>query len=204
MHGGRNRRRLGYFDPPESQPYRQLGWTDVSTPAAEQLARTAASTGIVLLKNDGTLPLAADGMRKLALVGPWGNATTALQGSYFGVAPFLVSPLQGAQQAGFDVEYVLGTKISTDDTSGFAEAVAAAGRADVVIFAGGLDETIEAEQLDRLNVTWPGNQLDLVARLASVGKPLVVLQFGGGQVDDSPLKADSRVRVYTPPWAKRH
>ena len=204
MHGGRNRRRLGYFDPPESQPYRQLGWTDVSTPAAEQLARTAASTGIVLLKNDGTLPLAADGMRKLALVGPWGNATTALQGSYFGVAPFLVSPLQGAQQAGFDVEYVLGTKISTDDTSGFAEAVAAAGRADVVIFAGGLDETIEAEQLDRLNVTWPGNQLDLVARLASVGKPLVVLQFGGGQVDDSLLKADSRVRVSTPPWAKRH
>ena len=123
------------------------------------------------------------------------NATTLMQGNYAGVAPYLISPLLGAQQAGFEVEYVLGTNVTTtNDTSGFAAAVAAAKRADAVIFAGGLDETVERESLDRLNVTWPGNQLDLVAELGSVGKPLIVAQFGGGQLDDSALKSNRSVR----------
>ncbi|PIL26431.1 hypothetical protein GSI_12189 [Ganoderma sinense ZZ0214-1] len=79
--------------------------------------------------------------------------------------------------------------------------VAAVGRAsaDVVLFAGGLDESVEAEALDRLTVTWPGNQLDLIKELADVGKPLVVMQFGGGQVDDSTLKADDGVNAIV--WA---
>ncbi len=151
---------------------------------------------MVLLKNVGTLSLATT-VRKLALIGPGANATALMQGNYAGTAPFLVSPLLGAQQAGFEVEYVFGTNITTvNDTSGFAGAVAAAGRADVVIFAGGLDETVERESVDRLNVTWPGNQLELVKELAGVGKPLVVAQFGGGQLDDSTLKADSAVRGF--------
>ena len=184
---------MEYFDPPESQPYRQLGWSDVNTPEAQQLARTAAVEGMVLLKNDGTLPLAKT-VRKIAMIGPWANATMAMQGNYFGNAPFLISPLQGAQEAGFEVEYAQGTSITTNDTSGFAAAVAAAKGADLVIFAGGIDETVEAEGMDRLTITWPGNQLDLVAQLASVGKPLVVVQFGGGQVDGSALKANKGVR----------
>ncbi|RPD82233.1 glycoside hydrolase family 3 protein [Lentinus tigrinus ALCF2SS1-7] len=187
--------RLGYFDPPESQPYRQLGWSDVNTPEAQQLAHTAAVEGMVLLKNDGVLPF-SKGIRRLALIGPWANATQLMQGNYFGVAPFLISPLLGAQQAGFDVEYVFGTNVTTrNDTSGFPAAVAAAKRADAVIFAGGLDETVERESVDRLNVTWPGNQLDLVAELESVGKPLVVAQFGGGQLDDTALKNSRAVNA---------
>ncbi|PIL26674.1 hypothetical protein GSI_11250 [Ganoderma sinense ZZ0214-1] len=187
--------RLGYFDPPEEQPFRQLSWSDVNTPQAQQLAYTAAVEGMVLLKNDGTLPLAKH-VRKLALIGPWANATTLMQGNYEGVAPYLVSPLLGAQQAGFEVEYVLGTGVTTvNDTSGFAAAVAAASEADAIVFAGGLDETVERESIDRLNVTWPGNQLDLVKELAAVGKPLVVAQFGGGQLDDSTLKANHAVNA---------
>ncbi|KAH9913340.1 beta-xylosidase [Epithele typhae] len=161
--------RLGYFDPPESQPYRQLAWAD----------------GMVLLKNDGTLPL-SQRVQKLALIGP---------GNYFGTAPFLVSPLLGAQQAGFDVEFVLGATVKGTDTSGFAAAVAAAQSADAVIFLGGLDESLEEEALDRLNVTWPGVQLDLVAELEKVGKPLIVAQFGGGQLDDTALKNSRAVNA---------
>ncbi|KAI0673711.1 glycoside hydrolase family 3 protein [Trametes maxima] len=187
--------RLGYFDPAASQPYRQLGWSDVSTPQAQQLAHTAAVEGIVLLKNDGVLPLSKRS-RKLALIGPWANATTLMQGNYQGVAPYLISPFQGAQQAGFEVEYVLGTGVTTrDDKSGFPAAIAAAKRADVVIFAGGLDETVEREEVDRLNVTWPGNQLELVTELERVGKPLIVAQFGGGQLDDSALQKSRAVNA---------
>lgn len=192
---------LGYFDDPAAQPYRQLGWSDVNTPQAQQLAHTAAVEGIVLLKNDGVLPFSKH-VRKLALIGPWANATSLLQGSYIGVAPYLVSPLQGAQEAGFEVEYVLGTNVTTqNDMSGFAAAVAAVRRADAVVFAGGLDETVECEGTDRLNVTWPGNQLDLVAELERVGKPLIVAQFGGGQLDDTALKHSKAVCTipFSPP-----
>ena len=160
---------------------------------AQQFTRKLAAEGMVLLKNDGTLPL-SKAIKKIALIGPWANATALMQGNYFGIAPYLISPLLGAQQAGFDVDYVFGANITTNDTSGFAAAVQAAKGADAIIFAGGLGENVESEELDRLNVTWPGNQLDLVRELAAVGKPLIVAQFGGGQLDDSALKADRAVR----------
>ena len=185
-------RRLGYFDPSSNQPYRQLSWSDVNTPAAQSLAISAAIEGIVLLKNDGTLPL-HQSIKNLALIGPWANATQQMQGSYAGVAPFLVSPVQGAIKAGFNVTFVPGTAINSSDTSGFAAAVAAAKNADAIIYAGGIDNTIEAEQNDRIEITWPGNQLDLIAQLAQAGKPLIVLQFGGGQVDDTDIKENEKV-----------
>ncbi|KAJ7644322.1 glycoside hydrolase family 3 protein [Roridomyces roridus] len=184
--------RLGYFDPAASQPYRQLGWTDVNTPSAQNLAYQAAVEGLTLLKNDGTLPLSKS-IKKLALIGPWANATTSMQGNYAGVAPFLISPLMAAQSAGFSATYSEGTTIDTTDTSGFAAAVTAAQAADAIIFLGGIDNSVEAEGNDRTAIAWTGNQLDLVSQLSALSKPLVVVQFGGGQVDDAALKNNSAV-----------
>ena len=147
----------------------------------------------MLLKNDGTLPFSSK-IRKLALIGPYANATTSMQASYSGVAPFLISPLEAAISAGFEVvTAALDSNVSSTDTSQFAAAVEAAKQADAVIFAGGIDETIEAEQLDRDTIVWPGVQLDLIAQLETAEKPLIVLQFGGGQVDDTALKNSNRV-----------
>ncbi|KAF8507443.1 glycoside hydrolase family 3 protein [Gautieria morchelliformis] len=186
--------RLGYFDSAASQPYRQLDFSNVNTAEAQQLAYQAAIEGIVLLKNDGTLPL-KNNIKKLAIIGPWGNATTQMQGNYQGIAPFLVSPLQAAQTAGFRVTFELGTGISGTSTSGFAAAVAAAKAADAVIYAGGIDNSIEAEGHDRTAISWPGNQLQLVSELQGVGKPLIVLQFGGGQIDSTALKGNNSVNA---------
>jgi beta-D-xylosidase 4 len=148
---------------------------------------------MVLLKNSGnTLPLKAG--LKIALIGPLVNATVAMQGNYFGNPPFLISPLAGAVAAGYSVTSVQGATTSGTDSSGFAAAVAAAKAADVIVYVGGLDNTVEAEGLDRTSITWPGVQLNLIQSLAAVGKPLVVVQFGGGQVDNTVLKSNAGVR----------
>lgn len=52
---------------------------------------------------------------------------------------------------------------------------------------------MESEGHDRTTITWPGNQLDLISRLSKLGKPLIVVQFGGGQVDDTQLLKNDNV-----------
>ncbi|KAL4891592.1 putative exo-1,4-beta-xylosidase xlnD [Aspergillus ambiguus] len=185
--------RLGYFDGNGSQ-YRDITWSDVETTNAWNISYEAAVAGTVLLKNDGTLPL-ADTTRSVALIGPWAAATSQMQGNYYGPAPYLTSPLAALEASDLDVHYAFGTNISSTTTDGFADALAAARRADAIIFAGGIDNTIEDEGLDRMNITWPGNQLALISQLSELNKPLIVLQMGGGQVDSSALKHNDNVNA---------
>ena len=185
--------RLGYFDGNHSH-YRDLSWSDVVTTDAWNISYEAAVEGIVLLKNDGILPLSHK-VRSVALVGPWANATEQLQGNYYGPAPYLTSPLSALQASDIDVNYAFGTNISSQTTEGFGAAISAAKKSDAIIFAGGIDNTIEAEGLDRSNITWPGNQLELIKELSALGKPLIVLQMGGGQVDSSSLKTNQNVNA---------
>jgi beta-D-xylosidase 4 len=145
----------------------------------------------VLLKNDNTLPLPPN--KTVALIGPYANATTQLQGNYQGTAKYIRTMIWGATNAGYKVNFIPGTEINTTNTAGFDAAVSAAKQADIVIYAGGIDNTIEAEGHDRMTIDWPGNQLDLIQRLAQVGKPLVVVQFGGGQLDGSTLLSNSNI-----------
>ncbi len=88
--------RLGWFDPPEQQPYRHLNKTNVNTTEAQQLALESAQESIVLLKNiNKALPLNIDQLKNktIALIGPTANATDLMQGNYHGNAPFLISPV---------------------------------------------------------------------------------------------------------------
>ena len=90
--------RLGWFDPPEQQPYRQLNQNNVNTADAQLAALQCAQESIVLLKNlNSALPLNVDQLegKKIALIGPTANATILMQGDYFGVAPFLIDPISG-------------------------------------------------------------------------------------------------------------
>ncbi|KAK8880292.1 glycoside hydrolase [Apiospora arundinis] len=180
---------VGYFD---GGAHSALGWADVATPKSTELAYRAAVEGMTLIKNDGVLPLKKD-YKSVALIGPFANATTQMQGDYSGKAPFLRSPVIAFTAQNWTVNYAIGTAISGRNTTGFAEALEAAKKSDLVVYCGGVDNSIENETLDRKNIAWPGNQLELVAELAKVGKPLVVAQFGAGQVDDSVLLADAGV-----------
>ncbi|KAL4954347.1 Exo-1,4-beta-xylosidase xlnD [Aspergillus filifer] len=183
----------GYFDGDEAE-FRDITWDNVLETDGWNIAYEAAVESVVLLKNDGTLPL-SDDISSVAVIGPWANVTDELQGNYFGPAPYLISPLQGFRDSDLEVHYAKGTDLTSDSTSGFEAALSAARQADAIVFAGGIDNTIEAEAQDRQNITWPGNQLDLIQQLSKLGKPLIVLQMGGGQVDSSSLKNNDNVNA---------
>lgn len=176
---------LGYFDPPSASPYRSISWDSVSTPASQQLAYEAAVKGITLLKNDGILPLQVPPNASIALIGGWANATTQMQGNYYGVAPYLHSPLYAAQQLGLNVNYAPGPIGQAYSSNYSTPSMQAAQNSDLIIYVGGIDVSIEAEALDRLNVTWPAGQVEQINQVCSLGKKCVLVQMGGGQLDDT-------------------
>lgn len=178
--------RTGYFDGPEAM-YRNLTFSSVNLPSSQALARKAASEGIVLLKNDGILPLAKTNMT-LALIGDWADATGNMQSSYTGRAPYLHSPLYAAQQLGYKVNYAQGPGGQGNPTTDSWNNVwPAAEQSDVIIYIGGVANDTEAEGMDRVAIAWTGAQLDMIGELATYGKPMLVVQMGGGQLDSSPI-----------------
>lgn len=175
----------GYFDPPSKVPYRSLGWGDVNTRHAQSLALKTAENGIVLLKNDGLLPLAPTRNTTVAMIGFWANGTNVMQGDYFGQAPYLHSPVYAAQQAGVNFVYANGPVTQTNTTGSWTyPALEAAKKADVILYFGGISTAIEVEGLDRGNVSWPVGQAALIRQLTGLGKKMAIIQLGT-QVDDS-------------------
>ncbi|GME36675.1 glycoside hydrolase family 3 protein [Neofusicoccum parvum] len=194
----------GLFDPPAAQPYRALGPAAVNAPATQALARRSAAAGIVLLKNAGALPLRARRGGTVALVGDGADATAELLGSYAGAAPHLRSPLWAAREAlgplGVEVVYAPGVyPASSPATDFWPQAYGVVAEADVVVYVGGLDTTMEGEGNDRGGVDWTGAQVDFVEGLAAMGKELVVVALGGGQLDGERWKRNENVSAVL--WA---
>lgn len=184
--------RLGYFDG-LAVPYRSLTFADVNTPHAQQLAYQAAVEGITLLKNDGTLPMQITSNMSIALIGDWANATTQMQGNYAGIAPYLHGPYYAANATGATV-YLAGVPGGQGDptTDSWLPVWNYAEKADIIIYAGGVDDTVEAEGMDRNNIDWTGAQLDMIGQLAMYGKPMIVMQMGD-QIDNSPIVSNPNI-----------
>ena len=111
------RMRLGMFDPPESVPYAQTPESEIDSDAHRQLALRAAQESIVLLKNDGVLPLNA-GIKKIAVVGPLAESVRVLHGNYSGTASHAVTALEGIRKqfAGADVTFTPGMNFLRQQT----------------------------------------------------------------------------------------
>lgn len=177
---------VGMFDSAEGQELREIGWDVVNTEAAQQLAYKVAVSGSVLIKNNGILPLSLGSSGSYAFIGPFIEAGEQMQGIYSGPAPYLISPVEASKALGLDVTYYKGSGIDETDDS-FESAIEAAKGADHVVFLGGLDHSEEGEAHDRTHLGWPAPQLKTILALADLGKPIVVVQFGGGQLDDTEL-----------------
>lgn len=89
---------LGMFDPPEQVRWAQIPYSVNQAPKHDQLARRAAQKSIVLLKNDGMLPLSRD-IKTLAVIGPTADEVMSLLGNYYGTPAAPVTILQGIREA---------------------------------------------------------------------------------------------------------
>ncbi len=103
--------KLGLFDPPEMVPYAKIDPKELDSPEHRALARKLANECIVLLKNDGTLPLKSS-ITKIAVVGPLADQTAVLLGNYNGTPTHTVSMLEGmkAEFPDAKITYVPGTQ----------------------------------------------------------------------------------------------
>ena len=91
------RMKLGMFDPPEKVPYANIAESEIDSAAHRKLALQAARESIVLLKNDGTLPLSA-ATKRIAVVGALAESVRVLHGNYSGTASRATSALDGIRQ----------------------------------------------------------------------------------------------------------
>ncbi|GMJ06826.1 hypothetical protein like AT3G19620 [Hibiscus trionum] len=180
--------RLGFFDGnPKQLPFGDLGPSDVCTDYHQQLALDAAKQGIVLLDNHGVLPLANNVTKNLTVIGPNANATTVMISNYAGIPCRYTSPLQGLQKYVSTVTYEAGcSDVKCGSEALIQPAVQAAANADAVVLVVGLDQSVEAEGLDRVNLTLPGYQEKLVTDVANAANGKVVLVvMAAGPIDIS-------------------
>jgi beta-glucosidase len=108
--------KLGMFDPPEMVPYSKIDEKDLDSAEHRAMARAVANESMVLLKNDGTLPLKKGGI-KMAVVGPLADQTKYLVGNYSGVPTHTVSVLEGlkAEFPEAQITFVPGTQFLRND-----------------------------------------------------------------------------------------
>ncbi len=190
---------LGLFDETE---YDKIGYDKIECREHLALADRATQEGVVLLKNNGILPLKKQQLKTIGVVGPNANSRAALVGNYHGTSSRYITVLEGIQDAvGEDVRvyYSEGCHLFKDRIEGLGqkqdritEAVSVAENSDVVILCVGLDETLEGEEGDtgnsyasgdKTDLLLPAPQRELVEAVLKVGKPTVVLNMTGSAMD---------------------
>lgn len=133
--------KLGMFDPPEMVPYNKIDESLLNSAQHRAMARKVANEAMVLLKNDGVLPLKKTGV-KIAVVGPLADQTKVLLGNYNGTPTHTVSILEGikAEFAGATVNYVPGTQFLGHDGAPVpASALTTGGKPGVKVSYSALD-----------------------------------------------------------------
>jgi beta-glucosidase len=201
---------LGVFDSPEDVPFNNIPFEVNDCREHRDFAEIVSRNSLVLLKNkDSFLPLDKNGIKSIAVIGPNADSRSVLAGNYTGTASRCITVLEGIQDAvGDDVRvyYAQGCHLYKDrieglalPRDGFAEALAVAERADVVVLCLGLDPGIEGEEMDPSNpygsgdkrdLNLPGLQQELMEKVYAVGKPVILVLLSG-----SALAVD---------WADRH
>ena len=180
---------LGLFDRPYA-PESSTGAQPKLDPAHLELARIIAERSFVLLKNEkvsgsALLPVSLK-VKTVALVGPLADDASNMLGSWPGKGdPKNAITLKAALeqrmlQSGGRLLYAKGTEINIANDAGLEDAVKAASQADLVVAALGEDApSMTAEAASRAHLDLPGNQQQLLERIAATGKPVLLIIFSG-------------------------
>ncbi len=202
---------LGMFD--EACPYHAISPAENATAAHEDFAVNVAEQGLVLLENDGVLPLKPNA-QKILITGYNAENDLAYLGNYFGEPQKFCKVPEAFREENKETDYTLGfslyKEISKDQK---AELLEKAKAADVIFVCTGLDSSCEGEEAggilaggggaigkqgDRETLDLPQNQKEIIEMLLGLGKKIVLLNFSGGCIDFRPYK--NRVNAILQCW----
>lgn len=209
----KTRIKLGMFD--EACEYDAIGYDHVSSDTHKAVSLLTAEKSMVLLKNNGILPLSLDKYKSIGVIGPNANSIDALRGNYYGTADEYVTFLQGIRES-FDgrIYYSEGCHLFKETLQplgepgdGYAEAVAVAEHSDLLIVCVGLDATIEGEEGDTGNAFAAGDKMDLylprsqrtlVEKILALNKPTVIVVSAGSAINPLAEDADAIIHAWYP------
>lgn len=191
------RMRLGMFD--EHTPFDEIGYDKVDCEEHRALNEEVARKSMVLLKNNGILPLDKSKIKNIAVMGPNANSIIALEGNYHGTANQYHTVLEAirAELPNARVNYSEGChlyeyKLEDPGYAGdrLGEVKTHVDLADVVVVVTGMDETVEGEEMnekefigDKATLLLPQCQRDLIRAACSRNKPVILVNLTGSAID---------------------
>lgn len=207
---------LGLFD---GSKYDDIPYEKVECEEHLEVAQQLTRESVVLLKNDGVLPLNVSAGKTVGVIGPNADSREALVGNYHGTSSRYITVLEGIQdKVGHNgrVLYSEGSHLFKDrvenlawENDRVAEAVIVAKHSDVVVLCVGLNETLEGEEGDTGNsyasgdkddLLLPESQRKLMEAVFAVGKPVVVCLMAGSAIDlsEAQEKAAAVLQLWYP------
>ncbi|MBA4136639.1 MAG: beta-glucosidase [Opitutus sp.] len=192
---------LGLFE----RPFTEENSLSGAAPNPEQLAfaEEFAARSLVLLKNDGALPVAPTA-RKIALLGPIANYSASLLGSWAqqgqpSETPTIADELRRRLPAGVELLLASGGGIEAGSDAEIAEAVAAAQAADIAVLVVGEEGWMSGENASRSSLRLAGRQEELALAVAATGKPVVLVLVSGRPLEIAAL--EPRVSAIVAAWS---
>ncbi len=212
IHLMRTRARLGMFN--ESTEFDTIPYSVVSCKEHKDVSRECAEKSMVLLKNNGILPLDENKIKTIGVIGPNADSREALEGNYCGRADRYITFLEGIQDR-FDgrVLYSEGCHLFNDRVSNLSlpddrisEAQIVAENSDVVILCVGLNATVEGEEGDtgnefasgdKIDLRLPESQRKLISTVIASGKPVVIVNATGSAINTE-AACDALIHAWYP------
>ncbi|MDR1195332.1 MAG: glycoside hydrolase family 3 C-terminal domain-containing protein [Endomicrobium sp.] len=200
------RMRLGIFDSENKSQYCSISYKTVDCAEHKVFNLEVAKRSVIMLKNNGVLPLDASKFKTVGVIGPNAHSRRALEGNYNGTASQYITVLDGIRkiisESGAQVLFAEGGCLFKDSKEDLtknndclAEAYTVAKISDVNIVCLGLDGDIEGEEDetpgktlvrgDKQNINLPQTQQRLLKTVikASRGKPVIVAVISGSALD---------------------